>query len=55
MLAVSKIEQVESELSKLSQAELREIREWLDEDSIQRSKRDMAAGKAARVHELKGS
>jgi hypothetical protein len=55
VLPVSKTEQVESELRKLSQAELREMREWLDEDSIQRSERDMAAGKAARVHELKGS
>jgi len=67
-MTVTKIEQVESELRKLSQAELRQIRAWLDdsvenelefsdefEDSIQRSERDMAAGKAARVHELKGS
>ena|SRR5882724_989964 len=59
---VSKVEQIESELRKLSQAELRQIREWLDdfiedeleftpefENSIQRSERDMAAGKAARV------
>ena len=56
---VSKVEQMESELRKLSQAELRQIREWLDdliedeleftpefEASIQRSERDMAAGKA---------
>jgi len=61
---MSKVEQMESELRKLSQAELRQIREWLDdfiedeleftpefEDSIQRSERDMAAGKAARVRE----
>jgi molecular chaperone GrpE (heat shock protein) len=66
--AVSKIEQMESELRKLSQAELRQIREWLDdfiedeleftaefENSIQRLERDMAAGKAARVREPKGS
>ncbi len=59
---------MESELRKLSQAELRQIREWLDdfiedeleftadfETSIQRSERDMAAGKAARVREPKGS
>jgi hypothetical protein len=39
VLPVSKTEQVESELRKLSQAELREMREWLNEDSIQRSKR----------------
>jgi hypothetical protein len=30
VLAVSKVEQMESELRKLSQAELRQIREWLD-------------------------
>jgi hypothetical protein len=65
---VSKIEEVESELRKLSQAELRQIREWLDnfiedeleftsefENSIQQSERDMAAGKVARVREPKGS
>ena len=53
---------MESELRKLSQAELRQIREWLDdliedeleftpefENSIQRSERDMVAGKAAPV------
>jgi mRNA-degrading endonuclease RelE of RelBE toxin-antitoxin system len=68
VLAVSKVEQMESELRKLSQAELRQIREWLDdfiedeleftaefENSIQRSERDMAAGKAVRVREPKGS
>ena len=57
---------MEAELRKLSQAELRQIREWLDdliedeleftpefENSIQRSERDMAAGKAARGRELK--
>jgi hypothetical protein len=51
---------MESELRKLSQAELRQIREWLDdfiedeleftpefENCIQRSERDMA-GKAVR-------
>ena len=61
---VSKVEQMESELRKLSQAELRQIREWLDdliedeleftpefEQSIQRAERDMAEGKAARVRE----
>jgi ABC-type iron transport system FetAB ATPase subunit len=63
-LFVSKVEQVECELRKLSQAELRQIREWLDdiiednlqftpefEHSIQRSERDMATGKIARVRE----
>ena len=65
---VSKVEQVESELRKLSQAELRQIREWLDtviedeleftpefERSIQRSESDMAHGKSARVREPEGS
>jgi len=59
---------MESELRKLSQAELRQIREWLDdfiedeleftpefENSIQQSERDVAAGKAARVSEPEGS
>jgi len=59
---------MESELRKLSQAELRQIREWLDdfiedeleftpefENSIQRSERDMAAGKAPRVRRPEGS
>jgi len=35
---VSKVEQMEAELRKLSQAELRQIREWLDdliEDELQ--------------------
>ncbi len=62
------MEQVECELSKLSQTELRQIREWLDdviedeleftpefERSIQRSERDMAGGKSARVREPEGS
>jgi hypothetical protein len=65
---VSKVEQMESELRKLSQAELRQIREWLDdiiedeleftpefEHSIQQAERDMAAGKAARVREPEGA
>jgi hypothetical protein len=59
---MSKAEQVESELRELSQAELREIREWLDhviedelefmpefERSIQQSERDVVRGKSARV------
>ena len=67
-LGVSKVEQMESELRKLSQAELRQIREWLDdiiedeleftpefERSIQEAERDMVAGKSARVREPKGS
>ena len=61
---MSKVEQMESELRKLSQSELRQIRGWLDdliedeleftpefEQSIQRAERDMAEGKAARVRE----
>ena len=52
---VTKVEQMESELRKLSLAELRQIRAWLDdfiedeleftaefENSIQQSERDMA-------------
>jgi len=55
---------MESELRKLSQAELRQIRGWLDdliedeleftpefERSIQQAERDMANGKSARVRE----
>ena len=65
---MSKVEEMESELRKLSQAELRQIREWLDdviednlefttefENSIQQAERDMAGGKAARVREPEGS
>ena len=65
---MSKVEQMECELRKLSHAELRQIREWFDdfiedeleftsefENSIQSSERDMAAGKVARVREPKGS
>jgi mRNA-degrading endonuclease RelE of RelBE toxin-antitoxin system len=61
---MSKVEQVEKELRKLSQAELRQIREWLDdviedkleftpefEHSIQLAERDMADGKSVRVRE----
>jgi hypothetical protein len=67
-LFVSKVEQVECELRKLSQAELRQIREWLDdviedglqftpefEHSIQQSEREMADNKTARVREPRGS
>jgi hypothetical protein len=62
--SMSKVEQMESELRKLSQAELRQIREWLDnviedeleftpefENSIQQAERDKASGKSARVRE----
>ena len=67
-LCVSKVEQMEAELRKLSQAELRQIREWLDdliedelefapefERSILQSERDMADGKSARTREPEGS
>jgi len=63
-LQVSKVEQMETELRKLSQAELRQIRAWLDdliedeleftpefEHSIQQAERDMADGKSARARE----
>jgi hypothetical protein len=59
---------MEAELRKLSQAELREIREWLDdmiedelpftpefEGSIQQAESDMADGRSARVREPEGS
>jgi hypothetical protein len=65
---VSKVEQMEAELRKLSQAELRQIREWLDdliedeleftpefERSIEQSERDMLEGKTARVREPGGA
>jgi t-SNARE complex subunit (syntaxin) len=65
---VSKVEQMESELRKLSRAELRQIREWLDdfiedeleftpefEQSIRQAERDMADGKSARAREPEGS
>ena len=67
-LLMSKVERVESELRKLSQAELRQVREWLDdiiedelefapefEHSIEQAERDMADGKAARMREPEGS
>ena len=59
---------MESELRKLSQAELRQIREWLDdliedeleftpefEQLIRQAERDMTDGKSARVREPDGS
>ena len=65
---MSKIEEMEVELRKLSQTELRQIRAWLDdiiedeleftsefEQAIQRSERDMAEGRTARVREPEGS
>ena len=65
---VSKVEQMEAELSKLSQAELCQIREWLDhliedelqftpefERAVEQAEHDMADGKSARVRESEGS
>jgi hypothetical protein len=59
---VSKVQQLESELGKLSRAELREIRDFLDEiledeleftpefeAQIQQSEREMASGLRPRV------
>ena len=65
---MSKVEQMESELRKLSQTELRQIRTWLDdvledeleftpefEGSIRQAERDMADQKTARVREPDGA
>jgi t-SNARE complex subunit (syntaxin) len=65
---VNNVEQMESELRKLSHAELRQIREWLDdfiedelqftpefELSIRQAERDMTEGKSARVREPESS
>ena len=65
---MSKIEQMEAELRKLSQSELRQIRTWLDdiiedeleftpefEWAIQQSEQDMAEGRTARVREPESS
>ena len=59
---MSKVEQIESELEKLSPAELRQIRDWLDdfvedqmnftpefESAIQESEQEMKAGMKPRV------
>jgi hypothetical protein len=59
---------MEDELRQLSQSELRQIRDWLDdmiedeleftpefEEAIRQSKREMAEGKIARVREPEGS
>lgn len=59
---------METELRKLSPAELRQIREWLDEmiedeleftpefeQSIEQAERDMAGGKSARIRKPEGS
>jgi len=59
---VNKVEQIESELRKLSLAELHQIRDWLDDliedeleltpeinESIRRSKQELAEGKFSRI------
>lgn len=64
---MSKLEQMENELRKLSQAELRQIREWLDdviedeleftpefERTIMQSEQQMSEGRSARVREPEG-
>ena len=65
---MSKVEQIETELRKLSKTELRQIRDWLDdviednleftpefEASIRQAERDTAEGKSVRVREPEGS
>lgn len=59
---MNKVEQIEAELRNLSQAELHQIRDWLDdlieddpeltpefEESIRRSKQELAEGKFSRI------
>ena len=61
---MSKVDQIEAELEKLSPAELRQVRDWLDdfaedrlelapefEATIQHSERKMAAGLQPRVRQ----
>ena len=61
---MSKVVQIETELEKLTQAELREVRAWLDdlieddleftpefESAIQQSEREMAAGLRPRTRQ----
>lgn len=61
---MSKVAQVEAELEKLSQAELRQVRDWLDdlieddlefapefESAIQKSEREMAKGLRPRTRQ----
>ncbi|MEI7940663.1 MAG: hypothetical protein WCK27_28645 [Verrucomicrobiota bacterium] len=60
---MSKVEQIEAELQSLSPAELKRVRDWLDdivedglefredfEAAIKESEREMAAGLRLRVH-----
>lgn len=59
---MSKVEQIESQLQRLSPAELKQVRDWLEdfledqlpftsefEASIQQSEQEMAAGRQPRV------
>jgi hypothetical protein len=61
---MSKVDQIEAELEKLSPAELRQVRDWLDdftedrlvftpdfEAAVQQSEQEMAAGKKPRVRQ----
>jgi hypothetical protein len=65
---MSKVDQIEAELRELSQFELRQMREWLDdviedepeftpefEQSIRQTERDIAQGKSARVPDSNAS
>ena len=65
---MSRLEQMETELRKLTQPELRQIREWLDdiiedeleftpefERVIQKSEHDMAEERSSRVREPESS
>jgi hypothetical protein len=62
---MSKVEQIEAELQSLSPAELKRVRDWLDdfvedrlefredfEAAVQESEREMAAGLRPRVRKL---
>lgn len=61
---MSKVAQIETELEKLSQAELRQVRDWLDdmiednleftpefEATLQQSEREMAKGQGSRTRQ----
>jgi len=65
---MSKVEEMEAALRTLSQTELRQVRDWLDdlienemdftpefERSLHEAERDMASGQSARVREPEGS
>jgi regulator of replication initiation timing len=61
---MSKVAQIETELEKLSQAELRQVRDWLDdmiednlevtmefESALQQSEREMTKGQSPRTRQ----